>query len=159
MSYKLKLNLDGVSLIIGIDNYIFSTSWSDDLWVDSYISIINKYINYEDKGEMFECFEITDLKKTFKNLLERKEIDKITFIEDDIEFEFYSYTEESKTILAEFIVYFRDGGASTANSIHLFMEEEDIEKFYYYLRLATHEINENNVIIKEYIDKGVILNY
>ena len=88
---QLKLDLEGIDLILGISNYAYSTTWNDDLWTDDHISISSQYINYEINGESLECFEVEQLKNNIKTLLDGKkpENTEVEFIEPDLEFKFY----------------------------------------------------------------------
>ena len=173
---QLKLNLEGIDLIIGISNYVHSTTWDDDLWTDDYVSISGQYINYEINGESLECFEVERLKNDLKTLLDGKkpENTEIEFIEPDLEINFYpSHTlrvgEDGYDYIApghefvdcsvELVINLFLKGALSGHSIRLSLDRGDIEKIYNYLRLVTKEIDKNNPIIVEYIEKGIMLDF
>lgn len=50
MSYKLIFDLDGTKLMLRIDN---------------------QYIHYFEKGEILECFEVTNIKYPIKPIIKR----------------------------------------------------------------------------------------
>ena len=173
---QLKLDLEGIDLILGISNYVHSTTWDDDLWTDDYVSISGQYINYEINGESLECFEVEQLKNNLKTLLDGNEPEntEIEFMEPDLEFKFYpSHTlktgEGGYDYIApghEFVDCFAElkinlflNGVLSGHSITLSLDRGDIEKIYNYLRLVTKEIDENNSVIIDYINKGIMLDF
>ena len=173
---QILLDLDGINLILGISNYVYSTTWADDLWTKNYVGISSQYINYEINGEIFECFEVTQLKEDLKRLLEGNEPEsrEISFIEPDLEFKLYpSHTIKSGEdgyvyvapdaefvdCYAELIVNLFINGAESGHEINLYVDRENIEKMYNYLRLVTKEIDESNPIIVEYIKTGIMLDF
>lgn len=156
---KLALNIDGIKLVFGIENYVYSDSLGYN-WTNDYISVNSEYINYETRGELFDSYEISILKRDIKKLLYENSFacDNYYFLESDIEFNFRPAFQQSDCS-GDILIYFNNRGVITANYISIYLSRENLEILYNYLRLATHEIGINNPIVTEYYEKGMLLNF
>lgn len=169
---KLVLDLDGVLFEFEITNYVggFSLIPSIRDFANVSLSLNSDYINYELKQEpLLMSKEVEYLKYEIKNLLEDK-----TTNEKEIYFEnpvLGFLLEPSGDVISnddntgyiececssELIINIKNSNRLSSNEFRLYMVKEELEAFYWYLRVVTDEISINDLEVKDYIDKGIFV--
>lgn len=173
----LKLDLDGIIFQLQIRGYRPSTkeNW-DDNWCRVSLSLTSRnWLDYSIReDEVLLSAEIETLAEDLSKLLndDFSEILETDCIEPDFRFKLhpkkdlrddpkYTYVQEGyeiEDISMEWIISFWDGGL-TDNFLSLKFCRDDIKYLSNYLNIVMGEIDKQNEIINQMINKGVLYGF
>lgn len=172
---RLRLDLCDVDMQLKIWNWKDFNSdeaWYDS-WTDSELSLHSTYLNYDREGELFMCDEVSDLRSAMDQLLSGKmEKDcSMEFAEPDIEFAFraakrlysmpgkviYPNGYEDVDIYVDMIINFWCKNGLGSNAFSMVLDRQKIEAFCVYLKIVVGELTEDAPIVKELMQKGMLL--
>ena len=154
----MKLEFENTKLEFYLKNYKsdYSVEQSDDNWCNVSIKIENKYLNYNEYGELLECCEVDNIYNNIGELLadELKSITKIEFIEPNIEFILYPKHDLRED---ENITFVKEGheivDISMDMKINLFIDGY-LTSQSYSIGFTRNEIKEFYECLKETINKN-----
>lgn len=136
----MRLNLDDAIVDFTIEGYKKSSvlNWTQE-WCNIKLKVASRYINFVEEGNLLLSREIETLYDRVSLLLSgglsRRE--HIFFAAPNLEFRLRpaALTEDGEADIDMFmIINLRDNDDTvTANSLHLLMDRDSIEKLYYYL--------------------------
>ena len=172
---RLRLNLCDVDVQLKINGWRESNPDEEmgDNWCDVKLSLNSKYLNYDPSGEMLTSGEILDLEEILGQLLEGT-LEKdctVKFIEPDLQFNLriairlydvpgkilYSNGYVDVDIEADFVIHFWCSGGVESNAFNMYMDRQEINALYTYLRFVTGKIALDDTDIVSLIQKGMLL--
>lgn len=172
---RLRLNLCDVDVQLKINGWRESNPDEEmgDNWCDVKLSLNSKYLNYDPSGEMLTSGEILDLEEILGQLLEGT-LEKdctVKFIEPDLQFNLriakrlydvpgkiiYRNGYVDVDIEADFVIHFWFSWGLESNAFNMYMDRQEINALYTYLRFVTGKIALDDTDIVSLIQKGMLL--
>lgn len=172
---RLRLNLCDVDVQLKINGWCESNPDEEmgDNWCDVKLSLNSKYLNYDPSGEMLTSGEILDLEEILGQLLEGT-LEKdctVKFIEPDLQFNLriakrlydvpgkiiYRNGYVDVDIEADFVIHFWCSWGLGTNAFNMYMDRQEINALYTYLRFVTGKIALDDTDIVSLIQKGMLL--
>ncbi len=172
---RLRLNLCDVDVQLKINGWRESNPDEEmgDNWCDVKLSLNSKYLNYDPSGEMLTSGEILYLEEILGQLLDGtlEEDCTVNFIEPDLQFNLrvakrlydvpgkmlYRNGYVDADIEADFVIRFWCSGVLGTNTFKMYMERQEINALYTYLRFVTGKIALDDTDIVSLIQKGMLL--
>lgn len=155
--FRWEAQLDGINVLLEIENYVPKKYREDLEWCRVHISIqqdfekqrgdghIRQKISYDQVGEILLCDEVEYLARWLKKLIDSgaDEHDTIRFCEPDLEFKGYnvhsSITAQKHVPQVEMTINLWDeDGALTANGITVALGEKEIRSLNEALNTPVH---------------------
>lgn len=172
---RLRLDLCDVDMQLKVRNWKSPNSdedWSAD-WTEVELSLHGSYLNYDCDGELLMSAEVSDLCCALDELLtgKMKKDCSMSFAEPDIEFGFRTakrlydipgkiiYRDGYKDVdcyLDMHINFWCKGGLGS-NTFSMVLDRQEIEAFCVYLKTVVGTLSEDAPIVKELLQKGMLL--
>lgn len=176
MREALKLNIDGIEMIMQIKNYIKPNDEDEysDNWTKTNFSLKSgNWLKYNFDREVLLSSDIDYLVDMLEKSLnyEFKEAVTVSFPEPDFSFELYPVLDlrtcdnilyvregcELQDIFSEFEIHFWDSGILTGNKLCLTLSKDIMEIFVLYLKLISGKMKIDDEQIQNLVKEDIIL--
>lgn len=169
---KLKMDLDGIEIILEINNYHPSTQekWDEEWCKVSYSVTSGSWLNYGKlDDQILLCCEVEELQNILKELLLDKisKESEIEFIEPDFTFDIIPKTTNNQCSSSDAILGISDvfidwkihfwSDSLTSNYLNICLCDYEIEYLKNYLNLVTGVIDKENPVIQDMINKNILI--
>lgn len=163
----LKLDLGSHIMKLQINDWHKANSKAyEDEWCRVKCQIKSDFMDYRVENNQPDCetlmwSEVESLLHCIEQLLSGKTTEKecMSCVEPDFEFVFYPATENVDSVGMDILIAFweRDGALS-ANSLQLYLGQEEVEAFYEYLKLVCEEIDSCSPKLEEMRKQDILIN-
>lgn len=162
----LKLDLGSHVMYLQINDWHKARSKDyDDEWCSVKCRIKSDFMDYRVENNQPDCetlmwSEVENLLHCTEQLLTGKIAEKNSMdcVEPDFEFVFYPATENVQSVGMDILIAFWEpDGALSANSLQLYLGQEEVEQFYEYLKLVCKETDPHSSKLEEMRKQGILL--
>lgn len=175
ISMRLRFNICDVDMQLKINDWSkpdFEEEWNDN-WCDVELKFQSKYLNYDPSGELLMSSDVIYLEDALGMLLDGTLLEdgSVRFTEPDLQFDLYVakrlYDIPGKVcfrdgykdvdISANFTIQFWYSGGLGSNTFNMILDRKEITELYHYLNLVTGKLKEDDLIIIDMINRGVLV--